>query len=601
MQRTISVWLLSWLCLLSWSSGETLTGKLIWRNGDSLPGRLAGAVQNVVEWDSRYFEHPLAVQTPFLESVVFDRPANSQHAQGPFRVGMTSGDVIHGAIPRMDEAYLVLNHPRHGTTRLHRSEVAQIRRLDASAQALYLGPNGRNGWRTLRSMAKMDQWAMRPGGGLQTQHWRAELYRPVSLPARCEVELILSSSQRPEFTLAFNQSLVHALRLETWNDELVLTQGQRFEPVLRLLPEDRQVHLRLFWDAPTGVASVFSGGGDFLARMPFDVAPERTGAYLRNKGADLEFEKLRVSSWNGQTPVPLDSNAKNRVHLLDGSVLYGRVLEIAEGTLTLEDGRSISLESIDTIHFEWNEALTSVEKGTEVTYPDGTLVSGQLEAVESGNAKLRTTYSPDPFSTQLEGAKGIRFYVQNTLPGEGQVLDELHMDGKTWKGEIEGSSNPESPIRWRNQGSTRSQSLKGDQTARIVRYNAPAPANLQGDRLFLTSGEIVSCKIERVDDSFVDFTTKLGTLNQLPVGKIRAMEFSQAGLQLTGFGDGAWVEIETAKDRVSASTKTLELDGGSFFHPSILRGDEIRFDLRWRASSHGAISMGMFATESSDI
>lgn len=575
---------------------DPLTGKLYWRNGDSLQGSLSGAEKDHLEWSSNYFASPVWLETPFLEAIVFDHPAPEQNAAGPFRAVLASGDVVHGSIKEIDQEYITITNRRHGDLRLERGEVTQVRRLDHPT-LLYLGPNGRSGWSVIAEPWKTDHWAMRPGGGLQTKRWRAELFRSLQIPKQAEFEVMLSSNQRPEFAIAFSDDFSTALRLETWDNEVVLTQGSRFESVRSLSEGDTQVHYRVFANQETGSASIYSGTGELLASMNgvnWDTEG-KSGVYLRNKGADLEFEKLRVSQWNGKTPSPL-KNAKDRVHLIDGEVIYGRAVALDEENVTMEDGRQISLNDVDTIHFHSQMQVAAEPRNAEVSFPDGTLVSGQLEEVENGRARIRTTYSPDPVETDLHGAREIKFYVQADVPV--QTSDELHRGDQILKGTIRGSEDPDAPIHWLPLGAKQSVPLKSDYDARIVRKQTLAVGNLDGDRLFLNTREIISCQIERLDDEHVHFETSLGGLTQLPLNQVRAIEFREGRLQLSGFTDRAWTEVENPGDSVARTAKTLELDGGALIHPSILRADEILFDLRWRASSHGAMSLGLFAEES---
>ncbi|MEM1297584.1 MAG: hypothetical protein AAGH89_19610, partial [Verrucomicrobiota bacterium] len=330
---------------------SNLPGELVWTNGDKLAGSLVGAQNNQIHWSSDIFAEPIVLDTSHLESIeLFSNKEVS--SAGPFRASLVNGDVIHGSLVDLNATWITMKSPRHGSVKIKRDHVIHLRRLNHPS-LIFLGPNGREGWSVQSRRTSVNFWGMRPGGGLYSPRWRSELFRRLVYPEKVEVEIILRSSERPEFTIALDQRLETTARLETWDDELVVTRGTEFSSVMTLSKSDRTVHLRLFWDRQAGEMFIHSGDGTQLARLPAKTdsnSAKNDAFYLLNKGIDMELGKLRISKWNGRPPVKL-RNDQGHVLLLDGEFAYGAVtgLTAADGSITLAGGKRVPLDRIDTI------------------------------------------------------------------------------------------------------------------------------------------------------------------------------------------------------------------------------------------------------------
>ncbi len=588
---------------LSSAQKSALPGELIWANGDKLTGNLVGARDDQIHWSSELFASPIILDTAHLKSIELfsNRTEGTAPAPvGPFRASLMNGDVIHGELADLDESWITLQSARHGLVRLKRTDVIHLRRLNHPS-LIFLGPNGREGWSVNNRRTSVNYWGMRPGGGLYTPRWRSELFRLLPYPEKVEVEIMLRSSERPQFSIALDQRLESTVRLETWDDELVVTRGTDFSPVLTLGPDQRSVHLRVFWDRRAGEMLIHSGDGTQLARLPAPVdvnaRTKNDAFYLLNKGIDMELGKLRISKWNGRPPVKV-RGGEGHVRLLDGEFAYGEVtgLTAENGSITLLGGQRVPLERIDTIHFRNPPAATQESQPVELTFADGSLISGTLAGIEAGKVLLSSPYSDTPIPSTLAEARELRFRQQDSI-APFDTTDELHTEEKVLHGTIAGGT-VEAPIRWRPLGAVEPVALKAGVSARMLRTRTHSIGNLDGDRVFLNSGEIISCRVTAMSPETVEITSSLSKIESLSADQIRAVEFREGRLQLSGFKDRAWTKMPIDQGKAIREPERVVLDGGGIAHPSILRADEIVFDLKWLKSEQGGVTLSLFAQES---
>ncbi len=586
------------LLLTFGAHAQSLRGELIWANGDQLPGELAGARDGQIRWNSELFAKPLVLDTAHLKSIELISKNAETVSAGPFRASLVNGDVIHGSLTDLSEDWITLQSPRHGPIKLKRSQVIHLRRTNHPS-LIFLGPNGREGWRVQNRRTSIEFWSMRPGGGLYTPRWRSELFRRLVYPEKVEVEIVLQSSERPEFTIALDQRFDNTARLETWDDELVVTRGTEFSPVMTLGEDDRNVHLRLFWDRRAGELSIHAGDGTALATMPAKIdsnASKNDAFYLLNKGIDMELTKLRISKWNGRPPVKV-REGEGHVRLIDGEFAYGAVTGLTGpgGSVTLLGGRRVPLERIDTIQLRNPVAGGSKREPVELTFADGSLLSGTLAGMTGEKLLLRTPYAENPVPSGLNEARRLRFRrSESSAPIE--TTDELHTEEKVLRGSIAGGSNG-APIRWRPLGAVEPVALAPGTAARMIRTRTHSIGNLDGDRIFLNSGEILSCRVTSMEEEAVKLTSSLSDIDSMPATQVRAIEFREGRLQLSGFRDRAWTKMPIEGGKTLREADRLVLDGGGLAHPSILRADEIVFDLKWLNPEQGGVTVSLFAQE----
>lgn len=606
------LWLSLAVAAAGWLRAQALVpgapeGCLRLANGDVYEGQWLPSDGGLIRWNSKWFGEPVLFECRYLEELSV-KAAPHEYREEPFRVQIRNGDVLHGDLVALDERTITLQCERHGLLRLNRSGLLKLTRLN-NPSLIYSGPSSLEGWMMLDTESRrrrenshepVQYWDPVPGGGLKTDRWRAELYRPLELPDKLEIDFQVSCSSRPEFSLALDQDVENATRVETWDDALVLTKGPRFQLIRFLGEGERRLRLRLFWDRTEGRLALYDDTADLLVSAPFQDrgkgAGGHPGFYIRNKSIDMALEQLRIARWNGQTPRKMQDQGI-RIRKADGMVLRDGIVgfERSGNALLLQAGERLPVSDIDTIYFREDENLEPRKGCVEFSYPDGTRVSGSLLGVSSEQALVNADYAPGSVVVKLAGLRQIRF------PGEEGMVsldsgDELRIEGDTFRGTISGGGQPGTgqAIRWRALGSQNAVSIRPELSAQILRRNSQAVSNLDGDRLFLKTGEILSCRVERVDDKGVRLRTGLSSLREVPLTIVKAMEFREGRLQMTGFGDRDWQEHRSGPEVLLRDANSVTLNGGGLFHPSLLRGDEISFGLNWREKGQSAMTLGLF-------
>lgn len=135
------------------------------------------------------------------------------------------------------------------------------------------------------------------------------LYRRLEeLPKVCKIDIVISWEERPNFQFGFGAPIEaeqldknFLVRLENWEEAVVLSARDNFEVVFEAVPDDAQeIHLRIVYNNEDGTIVVEDKDGKRLSTARFGVDREHTvpGITLINRkgGGDLVIEKLKITS-----------------------------------------------------------------------------------------------------------------------------------------------------------------------------------------------------------------------------------------------------------------------------------------------------------------
>ncbi|MEM9280562.1 MAG: hypothetical protein AAGA96_01940 [Verrucomicrobiota bacterium] len=586
----------------SFTEGNAVESTLFWANGDALPGRAKSIDQEMLRWDSPIFTGPLTVSASALRSIVYPGADELVGIDAPFRFDTAGGDVLYGEVLTIDQSSVTAQFPRHGRVEIKRDELVSLQRTVNSA-SVALG--GLEGWKTLSEDREVSAWQAGSRGSVQTKIRRAELFRFMEVPDLAECELSLSWQGKPgfEFSICRDDEVRHAesVHLEVWEDELVLVKGNEFEPVKRLSKGQGNIQLRIYLDGEKGEVTVCSHEGQQLARISNGVTAGAKGArgiFLRNKDSDLTLEMLRVASWNGRLPAPLQTG-ENRLHLISGEVLEDVVdyLDEESGMLKLRgnaEGKGIAFDELDTLYFA-APPRSPAEGEVRIAYHDGSYLQGKLTELSEVHATLETTFATEPVDCSLEEAREIGWSAKSEEAPEGG--DVLFWEGGRSHGSIVEENGGDFPIAWRPVGSEAPASLNPDASIRLVRRSVDQSETFKeefSDAVFLTDFTVLRCRVESVDDRGALVATPFNSgLTMVANDMLKAIEFeSEDGLD--GFADPDWrstgdeggVKIEDGVVRFTGA--------GGIRHPSALMGPEVSFKLAWKKDIRLEMQLRLF-------
>jgi hypothetical protein len=208
-------------------------------------------------------------------------------------------------------------------------------------------------------------WQRLPEGGLRTVSWSSSLSAPLpaevaaALPEKMKLDLRLRAETAPRFSFKLLTNGAD-LRVETWEDRLVLREGSRYQAAAQALKADTQeLRLSVLWDSRTHEVRLLSGAGEVIAQLPAAPAggagkkkvqgqeasrgsvpveiPGGVGVALENLGTDLTLEAVSLMRWDGSPPQaePVGSPFARRQ---DGRVVAGRWVALQAGELVFEGG-----------------------------------------------------------------------------------------------------------------------------------------------------------------------------------------------------------------------------------------------------------------------
>lgn len=643
---------------------------LRWAGGDSLQGQLIAADSDTLTWRSPLFVEPLQIRQDVLSGMEFPTAAGiagvpmaapgDEDNKREFRLLMRNGDVLFGELISITDRWIELSGSRFGTFSVARSDVMSLQRVHASAGIIYHGPRGLDGWipalrrpagrgmerppevrpgelgvrddpaaddqtpEKRQAMGKI--WSEQNDGAVSTTTADAALFLPQPVPDRFEIEVELSSTRTPSFSLVLGREPKTGVRLESWIDTLVVANDNSFLPLHSLNDSLKTVHLHLFVDQIQKRLAVYRHQGEKLGELEISgTRGSGNGVMLRNGEWDLTLKRLRISHWDGLPPI-FATGAVTRIQTGDGRVIPGKLesLDVQRQTLrVLGESEAIELprDTVDSIVFPAVDDQAEMERGaTQVVWKDGGNVSGRIRAVADQTMILDTEYTAMPLRFSLDHVTRISMTPSADPPGQ---CDRLTHQAGTLHGHLVWNENSSEPVQWRPVGGINASAPVRTGDARFTRGDEVAAFGIStewlsgfSDMIHLRNSDVLPCRIEHCSADQVTLVTPFASVRSFERKEIRAIELGVQGRGFQrGFGAPGWRGIgpprsysgnapgtktaEQAADQTESRSQSapdsVTLRGNATVsHPSILTGDVIRFRLKWPVQSYASLTVSLF-------
>ena len=568
---------------------------LHWKSGDSLPGRLVRIDADEVVWECGLFAAPLQLQRLVLSTVSFEPSEVPSATSDEFRIVLQSGDVLFGSLHALDHQTLTVASVRHGDVRIPRQLIAGIERINHDG-LIYLGPAGREGW-SGENIKK--NWREETDGSLTSSTADARLTRRLRSENKIAIEFILSFRRLPEFVLALGSDDEDGLRIETWDDALVVCNQDEFVEIQLLHKDTAGIHLLLYVDMQAKRALVCSPRGEVLAELP-KLTPKRAvrAFSLRNGSGQLTLQHLRVERWNGTTVGSLVSG-RTGVQKVDGNVSYGVVESIKDGLVTLRGdtgGMTIPVKDLGSLEVSAAEAEhepESTENSTRIKWRDGGLLYGNLIGITESAATVETHWSKTPVSANPDGIQLIEFSDETT---DVEGPDELIVGGRLLHGHLVVDAGNQ-PVTWKPTGAAVGVALQSSDNA-VVRRSTEATAvwvdpKEYPDTIYLRNNDVIPCRLEGMTDDAVRLTSPFSSAKEFSSADIKALELLSTRQQNSaGFDDQNWMRV---RGRVKKDAGAVKLISGSFGHSNGMVSDRLSFQVRWPGDRWTSMTVHLFA------
>jgi peroxiredoxin len=590
------------------SSGPPGPPTLHWKNGETLSGEMVAASPAALTWKNPFFEDPLQLDWQVLDRIDWTQsPAKSAD---PFVIALRDGSFLYGDLASVGDDSISIHSTHHGDTVLKRSEVLSARRVRHGSNLLFSGPTGNVGWKSMtlqqdgsvvgnQFMQEVTPTLVTgPGGELQIRTWNRCACLDIGLPDSVDVEFRVHSSMRPEFTLALGGTPRTTVRIETWDDELVLAAGDDFKAIRKIEDNERDIALRVCWDKKTEKCVVFSATGDLIAewQAPNNISGT-VGLVLQNKGLDLSLDLLRIRQWNGKPPARFDQKQPH-VEFADGRIIGGGIVAGPAGSIQLKTpgqaaATQFTLADVDALVFSSDSPQIAAHE-TTLSYADGTIVLGKLTSIADGHALVATSFTKEPLLAKLDGLHqlliGSATSAVPASPLENQ--DKIRIQETTLHGKFTAAGD--NWPRWTPIGGLKSSRLSKTLASEITRV-CPADTGPRDPALFyLSSGDVLSGNLRSLDRSGAEFESPLMETKKLPVGQLDAIQFAAASrINVQGFADPGWQIVKGDEKDVRRENDTVKMEAGTAMaYPSLMQSSDIRF--KYSSSSFSSARLRMF-------
>jgi thiol-disulfide isomerase/thioredoxin len=523
-----------------------------------------------LRWQSPAFTSPFEFQLGSVSAVHFPAPDKLPAPTGEWCFELDQGTVLFGSLVGWASDKLEIDATRVGRVQVKPASIRRFYRVRDNGDVVYHGPSGLAGWQLTNPKA----WREDFGHLAADQESSAEAR--IEIPDRAAIEFEISWKKKPDFVFALasgngdEKQLKEAFRFEVWANDLVIQRELENEAdpaeIQKLTAGPGRAHFQVFIDQNLGRCLVFSASGSKLADIKVTAAnPEvRSGVRLDNLKGDIRLERLRVVRWTGDLPREVKAD-QPRVQLLDGNVVYGRIVRIdpATGEMVLQGEAGEVRVAVDRVINAFQSFPDeSQSPAVRVGYHDGIYVGGDLLKIADGSVWMTSPAVAGKLRLPQEGLRSI-IVVHPDSPGDGdstEPIGTLELDGTRLRGRLtDGQAEAgASCLVWQPLGSTVGSHLRTGISGRIVYREPPPPpktAQPQGragvarmmvvngavvqqqapikkpagkgaaqPSLYLRTGDTIPCEVTKIDEEGVTFKTAISDSGYVPHAKIKAVE-----------------------------------------------------------------------------
>ena len=620
--------------------------ELIWRNGERLTGKLASGLATEIQWSSDMFVAPLRVGVEFLNRIDFDVKSDAS-PKGEFRMVLLDGSHLLGAIEEMNEVEVKFHGSVGSVITVKWDQVVSLQResgggVVSAASVLptaKLAPNNYGG-----SNAKFFPWYYGAGGLISSPSYNQKVQWQPKVPDKGMLDVSFATDGVPAFAIGVPAG-AEEITIETWDDEVVLTQGKRFATAgVRFKEADRKARLRLVWDRSTSSSTLYGPDGKVWAELPAITAPpqpislkpfaegplaeidfvkdvipdpaakkvikkrvvkttkSQSNMTLHNKGNGMIVDRFEVSEWSGQVP-PAVVEGDILIETSTESILGAPIGKNAESMIVKlaadQQTREIPLSTVRSVRWKRTAKLAKDPTLTSVWFVDGEFVRGKLTEIKDGKATLETSFTAAPVTVALDACRTIVLpnpKNEPDLPPKEQKealakLDQLTTGKGSLHGGVEftGGKVPQ----FRPTGAVEP-AVPSTSDMTLVRA---FPKDFKAERaqalLHVADGETIPAELTAISKESIEFNCDWSEKHTLPTAQLHAVQFSKAGLVADGFASPGWQASGKSKATIKDKEVTLQPDSG-IAHMYAIQGDDIRFKMAGTAGS-GTLRIRLFA------
>lgn len=393
-------------------------------------------------------------------------------------------------------------------------------------------------------------WFRRPDGLAATRS-TTTLHRPLLLPDRFDLDLEFASSEPPRMMLGFGASQDAAfastsLQLEAWNREVALVHGNRRRVIANLEETATSLRLRVSYDRGLEQLRVIDQDGNEVAHVDnLSISPE-SGIAIRNRGTNLTIKHLRILKRVGpnndlkpDTPGSEQSAAVTVVRLANGRELSGNLLIDAPAAGLIDNSgerTEFSMDEIDELRLpDVRPEDHSATPTTTLIFADGAVLRGTLRRITHDQMLLATRFSDQPLNCSRSALVRVEFPARPDIEGKetsrvsNKQSDQLLMAEGQFRGRIVFGEDG-IIVGWQPIGGASAVSISAEHGAMIERNQAVANDRTYRleefpHRIHLHNGEQFPVHVVSCDGETVFFRSPYVSVNQLPMGRIKAVEF----------------------------------------------------------------------------